>query len=72
MLDLSVQTGVALNARYIKTDYSLHDAPSPRDNSRPTGTQADRVAAPLMDGCYANFECRLIDDRQIDEGELLI
>lgn len=37
-----------------------------------TATPADCVAAPLIDECYANFECRLADDRQIDEYGLFI
>ncbi|WP_332874497.1 flavin reductase [Azotobacter chroococcum] len=31
-----------------------------------------RVDAPLIEECYANFECRLADDRQIDEYGLFI
>ena len=37
-----------------------------------TATPADRVAAPFIDECYANFECRLVDERQIDEYGLFI
>nr|WP_283956546.1 flavin reductase family protein [Azotobacter chroococcum] len=33
---------------------------------------ASRVDAPLIEECYANFECRLADDRQIDEYGLFI
>lgn len=32
-----------------------------------TATSAACVWAPLINECYANFECRLADDRQIDE-----
>ena len=37
-----------------------------------TAAQPDRVAAPLIDECYANFECRLVEDRQINEYGLFI
>ncbi len=37
-----------------------------------TAAPAECVAAPLIDDCYANFECRLADDRQIDEYGLFI
>lgn len=37
-----------------------------------TATPAARVSAPLIDECYANFECRLVDDRQVDEYGLFI
>ncbi|WP_462382535.1 flavin reductase family protein [Pseudomonas sp. Marseille-QA0892] len=37
-----------------------------------TAAPAEYVAAPLIDECYANFECRLADDRQIDEYGLFI
>lgn len=30
------------------------------------------VSAPLVEECYASFECRLIDDSQIDRHELFI
>nr|WP_249934987.1 flavin reductase [Azotobacter chroococcum] len=33
---------------------------------------ASRVDAPLIEECYANFECRLADDRQIDGYGLFI
>lgn len=32
----------------------------------------DKVKAPLIQECYANFECKLADDRQIDEYSLFI
>ncbi|XQR91387.1 flavin reductase family protein [Stutzerimonas urumqiensis] len=37
-----------------------------------TATRASRVQAPLIEECYANFECRLADDRQIDAYGLFI
>lgn len=37
-----------------------------------TAAPALRVQAPLISECYANFECRLADDRQIDEYGLFI
>lgn len=37
-----------------------------------TATSAACVGAPLINECYANFECRLADDRQIDEYGLFI
>ncbi|MCD4863823.1 flavin reductase family protein [Pseudomonas sp. PLB05] len=33
---------------------------------------AVHVRAPLIGECYANFECQLADDRQIDEYGLFI
>lgn len=30
------------------------------------------VSAPLVEECYASFECRLVDDSQIDRHELFI
>lgn len=37
-----------------------------------TAEPAHSVDAPLIGECYANFECRLADDRQIDEYGLFI
>lgn len=37
-----------------------------------TATSAAHVGAPLINECYANFECRLADDRQIEEYGLFI
>lgn len=33
---------------------------------------ADAVAAPLLTACYANFECRLADDRMVDDYNLFL
>ena len=33
---------------------------------------AEHVGAPLIDDCHANFECRLVDERQIPEYGLFI
>jgi flavin reductase (DIM6/NTAB) family NADH-FMN oxidoreductase RutF len=35
--------------------------------TRLTPGKARRVKAPLIDECYASFECRLFDDRIVDE-----
>lgn len=37
-----------------------------------TAAPATLVKAPLIEECYANFECRLADDSQIDEYGLFI
>ncbi|WP_137972139.1 flavin reductase family protein [Pseudomonas sp. F(2018)] len=37
-----------------------------------TAAPATRVRAPLIEECYASFECRLADDSQIDEYGLFI
>lgn len=37
-----------------------------------TAARARRVQAPLIEECYANFECRLADNRQIDAYGLFI
>jgi flavin reductase (DIM6/NTAB) family NADH-FMN oxidoreductase RutF len=37
-----------------------------------TAREADKVAAPLIAECYANFECRLADDSQIAKRGLFI
>ena len=37
-----------------------------------TAARASRVQAPLIEECYANFECRLADDSQIDAYGLFI
>ncbi|MEH0196474.1 flavin reductase [Caulobacter sp. CCNWLY153] len=37
-----------------------------------TPVPAQRVGAPLIAECYANFECRLIDDSQVDRRGLFI
>lgn len=37
-----------------------------------TPVAASQVGAPLIDECYANFECRLSDDSQIDRHGLFI
>lgn len=37
-----------------------------------TAHPAQHVGAPLIAECYANFECKLVDDRQIDEYGLFI
>lgn len=37
-----------------------------------TAAPAARVKAPLIEECYASFECRLADDSQIDEYGLFI
>lgn len=33
---------------------------------------AERVAAPLLTACHANFECRLADDRMVDDYNLFL
>ena len=37
-----------------------------------TATQGDKIDAPLIRECYANFECRLADARQISRHGLFI
>ncbi len=37
-----------------------------------TAVKARRVKAPLIDECYASFECRLFDNRMIDDYSLFI
>jgi len=37
-----------------------------------TAARADKVAAPLIEECHANFECQLADDRLLDEHGLFI
>jgi len=37
-----------------------------------TPTKAKKVTAPLIAECYANFECRLIDDSRADKYSLFI
>ncbi len=37
-----------------------------------TVAPASHVQAPLIEECYASFECRLFDDRQIDQYGLFI
>lgn len=37
-----------------------------------TAAPAHHVQAPLIEECYASFECRLADDRQVDEYGLFI
>ena len=37
-----------------------------------TPAKAKKVAAPLIEECYANFECRLVDDSQIDRLGLFV
>ncbi|WP_204352993.1 flavin reductase family protein [Salinicola peritrichatus] len=37
-----------------------------------TPAPGEIVSAPLVDECYASFECRLVDDSQIDRHELFI
>ncbi len=37
-----------------------------------TAAPASCVQAPLIEECYANFECRLADDREVDEYGLFI
>jgi flavin reductase (DIM6/NTAB) family NADH-FMN oxidoreductase RutF len=34
--------------------------------------EAEMVAAPLLTDCHANFECRLADDRMVDEYNLFL
>lgn len=34
--------------------------------------EADKVAAPLLTACTANFECRLADDRMVDDYNLFL
>lgn len=50
---------------------------SGRDNDKfaefGLGTQAaDNVNAPLLDACHANFECRLADDRMVEDYNLFL
>ncbi len=33
---------------------------------------AEKVAAPLLRDCHASFECRLVDDRMVDDYNLFI
>ena len=37
-----------------------------------TPTKGTAVAAPLIEECYANFECKLIDDTLIDKYSLFV
>ncbi|MEG3788889.1 flavin reductase family protein [Lysobacter sp. CCNWLW3] len=37
-----------------------------------TAQAAQKVQAPLIAQCHANFECKLVDDRQIDEYGMFI
>jgi flavin reductase (DIM6/NTAB) family NADH-FMN oxidoreductase RutF len=37
-----------------------------------TAQPSQHIDAPLIAECYANFECKLVDDRQIDEYGLFI
>jgi flavin reductase (DIM6/NTAB) family NADH-FMN oxidoreductase RutF len=37
-----------------------------------TPAKANEVGAPLIEECYANFECRLIDDSQSDKYSLFV
>jgi flavin reductase (DIM6/NTAB) family NADH-FMN oxidoreductase RutF len=37
-----------------------------------TAAKAKKVGAPLIAECYANFECRLVDDSQVDRYSLFI
>jgi flavin reductase (DIM6/NTAB) family NADH-FMN oxidoreductase RutF len=37
-----------------------------------TAAAADKVAAPLIEECFANFECRLVDGRLIDRYSLFV
>jgi flavin reductase (DIM6/NTAB) family NADH-FMN oxidoreductase RutF len=37
-----------------------------------TPAKAKKVGAPLIAECYANFECKLIDDSQVDRYSLFI
>lgn len=37
-----------------------------------TAQPAEKIQAPLIAQCHANFECKLVDDRQIDEYGLFI
>jgi len=37
-----------------------------------TADPAERVAAPLIRQCYANFECRLVDDALVDRYSFFI
>jgi len=39
---------------------------------RLTPMPASRIAAPLIDECYANLECKVIDERWADEYNLFI
>lgn len=33
---------------------------------------ADKVGSPLLTACYANFECRLADDRMVEDYNLFL
>ena len=37
-----------------------------------TQAPASRVGAPLIDECYANLECKVIDDKMVDEYNFFI
>ena len=37
-----------------------------------TGARSSHVQAPLINECYASIECRVIDDRQVDEYNLFV
>ena len=37
-----------------------------------TPAKAKKVGAPLIEECYANFECKLIDDSQTDKYSLFV
>jgi flavin reductase (DIM6/NTAB) family NADH-FMN oxidoreductase RutF len=37
-----------------------------------TASKADRVKAPLIDECYASFECRLFDDKMVKQYSFFV